>query len=87
MWASSPLLEPEKALSCLGEAIPALIYPRTKGQISSVRPPSSTSQGVGSLPIHRLMAGTDPDCPAYAVAFDYSSKPTVPSLTPSDSVR
>jgi hypothetical protein len=60
--ASSPCLEPEKELPCLGEAIPALIFAVNTGQISFVRPPARTSQGVGSRSIHLAMPGVDPDC-------------------------
>jgi hypothetical protein len=59
--ALSPCLEPEKELPCLGEAIPALIFTENTVQISFVRPPTRTSQGVGSRSIHLPMPGVDPD--------------------------
>lgn len=59
--ASSPCLEPEKELPCLGEAIPALIFTENTVQISFVRPPTRTSQGVGSRSIYLAIPGVDPD--------------------------
>jgi hypothetical protein len=61
LQASSPCLEPEKELPCLGEAIPAPIFTDNTVQISFVRPPARTSQGVGLDPSILLMSGIDPD--------------------------
>jgi hypothetical protein len=70
--ASSPWLEPEKELSCLGEAIPALIFTEKTVQISFVRPPTRTSQGVGLAPFIWRCLESIPTASGYAVVLGFA---------------
>lgn len=54
--ASSPRLEPEKDMPCLGEAVPYAHLGTKLAQISFVRPPGSSSHGVGARPIQLVAA-------------------------------
>jgi len=77
--ASSPWLEPEKELPCLGEAIPTLIFAHKTLKSAASDPPTRQARASGLPPFTCRCLVWTPTTSAYAVSWCFAPT-TVPLL-------